>query len=74
MTILHSYEHRIKLDLQLGISTQCREHGAMIPLMPWYFGGYLRTIRSLGFLMETLFRVSSPDPWKGSRQSIKEGI
>lgn len=49
----------------------------MVPLMPWYFGFYLRGIRSLGYLMEGLFQASYLDPWnpwKVSRQAMKEGV
>lgn len=49
----------------------------MIPLMPWYFGFYLRSIRTLGYIMETLFQVSYWDPWnpwKVSKEAIKEGV
>lgn len=51
--------------------------GLMVPLMPWYFGFYLRSIRSLGYLMEALFQVSYWDPWnpwKVGRQALKEGV
>lgn len=49
----------------------------MVPLMPWYFGFYLRSIRSLGYLMEGLFQVSYWDPWnpwKVSKEALKEGV
>jgi hypothetical protein len=49
----------------------------MVPVMPWYFGFYLRTIRSLGYIMEALFQVSYWDPWnpwKVSKEAIKEGV
>lgn len=49
----------------------------MIPVMPWYFGFYLRTIRSLGYIMEGLFQASYWDPWnpwKVSKEAIKEGV
>jgi biofilm PGA synthesis N-glycosyltransferase PgaC len=49
----------------------------MVPVMPWYFGFYLRTIRSLGYIMEGLFQVSYWDPWnpwKVSKEAIKEGV
>lgn len=49
----------------------------MIPLMPWYFGFYLRGVRSLGYIMETLFQASYLDPWnpwKVSKEAMKEGV
>lgn len=48
----------------------------MVPIMPWYFGLYLRSVRSLGYLMEALFQVSYWDPWnpwKVSKEAVKEG-
>jgi hypothetical protein len=35
----------------------------MVPVMPWYFGFYLRGIRSLGYVIEALFQVSYWNPW-----------
>jgi cellulose synthase/poly-beta-1,6-N-acetylglucosamine synthase-like glycosyltransferase len=49
----------------------------MTPIMPWYFGFYLRAIRSLGYIMEVLFQASYWDPWtpwKVSKEAIKEGV
>jgi len=64
----------------LAISnTRELHHGLvfMLPLMPWYFGFYLRTIRSFGYIMESLFQASywdSWNPWKVSSEAIKEGV
>jgi len=49
----------------------------MVPVMPWYFGFYLRSIRSLGYIMEALFQASywdSWNPWKVSKEAVKEGV
>jgi hypothetical protein len=64
----------------LSISdTREPHHGLifMVPLMPWYFGFYLRSIRSLGYIMEGLYQASywdSWNPWKVSKEAIKEGV
>lgn len=60
-----------------GTKEPSRGTGLMIPVMPWYFGFYLRAIRSLGYIMEALFRVSYWDPWnpwKVSKEALKEGV
>lgn len=49
----------------------------MVPVMPWYFGFYLRGIRSLGYVIEALFQVSywNPwNPWKVSTEAPKESV
>lgn len=60
-----------------GTKEPSRGVGLAIPLMSWYFGFYLRTVRSLGYIMEALFRVSYWDPWnpwKVGKEALKEGV
>ncbi|MBI3773057.1 MAG: glycosyltransferase family 2 protein [Gammaproteobacteria bacterium] len=48
-----------------------------IPLMPFYYGIYLRTVRTYAYLMEGLHKVSYWDrwnPWKVSRIARKERL
>ena len=49
----------------------------MIPVMPLYIGFYQRGVRTFGYLMEGLHRASYLDPWnpwKVSREALKEGV
>ena len=48
-----------------------------IPLMPFYYGMYLRVVRTYAYMMEFFFRVSYTDewnPWKVSRIAKKEKL
>jgi hypothetical protein len=60
-----------------GTKEPSRGVGLATPLMSWYFGFYLRTTRSLGYIMEALFRISYWDPWnpwKVVKEALKEGV
>ncbi|MCG8577465.1 MAG: glycosyltransferase [Flavobacteriales bacterium] len=41
-----------------------------IPCMVFYFGFYLRIVRSIAYLQETFFKLSYNDPWNPKKTSV----
>ena len=67
----------VKVLLGAKRKEDTRELALFLPLMPLYVGLYLRSVRTIAYVMELLFKASywdSWNPWKVSKQARKEGV